>query len=107
MTQTQDSGGGFFIENACSSQPEVVERCEKSEEESDCEESSRKRKKHKLKQATRNESELSSSQKNRDDLLSVPIPPDEEKPECDECGRLFTDSFLLTNFDCQVCDACR
>lgn len=39
--------------------------------------------------------------------LLVPRPPDEEKPVCDECSREFDDSYLLSNFDCQVCDGCR
>nr|CDS27972.1 DNA repair protein complementing XP A cells [Hymenolepis microstoma] len=110
-----DTGGGFFIDPPPLSQSQGVIHFEKSEEETDQSDEElgdlkrRKKRRRKLPPAQQSPSkeQVPSSQYPPEAILIVPRPPDEEKPVCDECSRTFDDSFLLSNFDCQVCDACR
>ncbi|VDL60142.1 unnamed protein product [Hymenolepis diminuta] len=110
-----DTGGGFFIDPPPLSQSQGVIHFEKSEEETDQSDEDlgegikrRKKRRRKLPPPQSPPKErLSSSQLPPEAALIVPRPPDEEKPVCDECSRTFDDSFLLNNFDCQVCDGCR
>lgn len=109
QTKPIDTGGGFFIDPPSLSQSQGVIHFEKSEEETDASDSEGadgiKRRKKRRKVPPKGQP--SSSQPPLETLLFVPRPPDEEKPICDECSRTFDDSFLLSNFDCQVCDGCR
>ncbi|KAM7535447.1 hypothetical protein Aperf_G00000092768 [Anoplocephala perfoliata] len=110
QTKPIDTGGGFFIDPPSLSQSQGVIHFEKSEEETDASDdegadSGTKRRKKRRKLAPKEQP--SSSQPPPETILLVPRPPDEEKPVCDECSRTFDDSFLLSNFDCQVCDGCR
>ncbi|VDO06718.1 unnamed protein product [Rodentolepis nana] len=111
-----DTGGGFFIDPPPLSQSQGVIHFEKSEEETDPSDEEladlkrRKKRRRKLlppSQQSPSKEQLPSSQHPPEATLIVPRPPDEEKPLCDECSRAFDDSFLLSNFDCQVCDGCR
>ncbi|VDD74118.1 unnamed protein product [Mesocestoides corti] len=110
LSQQTDSGGGFFIDPPSLSQSQEVVRFEKSEEESDvsdddgvgCKRRRRKRRKAQVKSSQSSQAVICV---NEEPVL--PRAPDEEKPVCDECAREFEDSFLLRNFDCQVCDSCR
>ncbi len=110
LSQQTDSGGGFFIDPAPLSTQEAVVHFEKSEEESDAGSSDdgtgKKRPRKRRKRPTAAPQPSQASSQTVDDL-TVPLPPDEEKPVCDECAKEFDDSFLLKNFDCQVCDSCR
>ncbi|CDI98170.1 DNA repair protein complementing XP A cells [Echinococcus multilocularis] len=103
-----DSGGGFFLNPPPFSQSQEVVHFEKSEEETDASDDSgglgqqRRRKRRKL------QSKQSPVPPPVSESLPIlPRPPDEEKPLCDECSREFDDSYLLRNYDCQVCDGCR
>lgn len=110
-SQPIDSKGGFFIDPPHLSQSQEVAHYEKSEEETDVSDEfdgntsgvrQRRRKRRKVQPKEIPVQPISSEL-----ILSQPRPPDEEKPICDECSREFDDSFLLSNFDCQVCDGCR
>ncbi|VDM32754.1 unnamed protein product [Hydatigera taeniaeformis] len=109
-SQPIDSGGGFFLDPPSLSQNHKVVHYEKSEEDTDtsddivCAGQQRRRKRRKLQSK---QSLVSPPSSASEAALVVPRPPDEEKPVCDECLREFDDSYLLSNFDCQVCDGCR
>ncbi|KAL5109095.1 hypothetical protein TcWFU_006572 [Taenia crassiceps] len=110
QSQPIDSGGGFFLDPPSLSQGQELVHYEKSEEETDASdddglEHQRRKKRRKLQ--SKQQSVLPPSSLPSEAPLLVPRPPDEEKPVCDECSREFDDSYLLSNFDCQVCDGCR
>ena len=112
-SQPIDSGGGFFIDPPPLSQDQEVVHFEKSEEETDVSDEfdggtgdgSRLRRKKRRKVQPKQTTQV--PQMSLEQNLTQPRPPDEEKPICDECTREFDDSFLLSNFNCQVCDRCR
>ncbi|VDK35654.1 unnamed protein product [Taenia asiatica] len=106
-----DSGGGFFLDPPSLSQSQEAVHYEKSEEETDASDSSgglgQQRRKKRRKLQSKQPSVPPPPSLPSEAPLLVPRPPDEEKPICDECSREFDDSYLLRNFDCQVCDGCR
>ncbi|KAL5965755.1 hypothetical protein TSMEX_006510 [Taenia solium] len=106
-----DSGGGFFLDPPSLSQSQEAVHYEKSEEETDASDGSgglgQQRRKKRRKLQSKQPSVPPPLSLPSEAPLLVPLPPDEEKPICDECSREFDDSYLLHNFDCQVCDGCR
>nr|VZI47586.1 unnamed protein product [Spirometra erinaceieuropaei] len=122
LSQAVDSGAGFFLEPEWSTQPVVPDLYEKSEEEEDDIGSDvevggggrkRRRRRRQQKRTLVATQETAVGTRTVDDAATataasvVPVPPDESQSVCDECGRSFAESFLLNNFDCEVCDACR
>lgn len=92
---------GFFAEDDMSKE---TPQFDKDEEFSDdeCSLGDKKRiRRRKPKQLT-----PSSRQAVQSDDVVLPLPPDQEKPHCDVCDRLFEYSFLHHNFDVDVCDGC-
>ncbi|VDP39094.1 unnamed protein product [Schistosoma mattheei] len=96
------SDGGFIFEEETSNHNYPY--TEKDEEFSDPELNAtvkpKKRKPKCIKQSNA-ESNLLITESN------VPIPPDQEKPTCDLCHKLFEESFLRKTFEVDVCDKCR
>ncbi|KAH8851831.1 DNA repair protein complementing XP-A cells like [Schistosoma japonicum] len=96
------SDGGFILEEEISTHQYPY--TEKDEESSDPELNAsvkHKRRKRRFIKPPDAESNLFASKSD------VPIPPDQEKPICDICHKLFEESFLRKTFEVDVCDRCR
>ncbi|XP_070543482.1 DNA repair protein complementing XP-A cells homolog [Ptychodera flava] len=53
--------------------------------------------------------EETEDEKNQESLKIVeqPAPIIDNRPRCEECGNLFSESFLLNHYDVDICDTCR
>ncbi|KAG5447721.1 hypothetical protein CSKR_113073, partial [Clonorchis sinensis] len=99
--------GGFIPEDEISEDQTLSQQFEKDEELTDDEFESgcqRRTKRHRRVRGL----PLSSTEHGPPDAdRPLPLPPDEDKPVCDQCNRTFDDSFLRKHFDVDVCDRCR